>query len=116
MTIKYSFDREKDLETIISHYGIQSQLCKVQEEAEELNLVLDDPMDTRIRNLSGYRKELLDELVDVSIMAYQSLMIVRDLIKKHNFTKHEFNPHVNFKIDRTLWRIEDEIREQAQEG
>ena len=116
MTIAFTFEREKDLEMIIEHYGIQNQLCKVQEEAEELNLVLDDPMDNRIRNLSGYRDELIDELADVAIMASQSLIIVELLRVKHNFTYTELSERVHFKIDRTLNRIEDEIREQGMPG
>ena len=116
MTINFQFEREKDLETIIDHYGILPQLDKVQEEAEELSLVLLDPFEKRLTNLGAYRTELLDELADVAIMAYQSLMMVREIRDKHNFTENEFNYHVNFKIDRTLSRIEDEIREQGSEG
>ena len=116
MTIEFTVTREKDLEAIVDHYGIQNQLCKVQEEAEELNLVLDDPMDNRIRNLSGYRTELIDEMADVAIMAYQALMIVRKLGDKHNFTYTELSERVHFKIDRTLNRIEDDIREHVMPG
>ena len=116
MTIAFTFEREKDLEMIIEHYGIQNQLLKVQEEAEELNLVIDDPMDNRVRNLSGYRDELIDELADVAIMAYQALMIVRKLGDKHNFTYPELSERVNFKLNRTLERIEDELIEHVMPG
>jgi len=116
MTIEFTVTREKDLEAIVDHYGIQNQLCKVQKEAEELNLVLDDPMYNRIRNLSRYRTEMIDELADVAIMASQSLIIVELLRVKHNFSYPELIERVHFKIDRTLNRIEDELIEHAQEG
>ena len=116
MTINFQFEREKDLETIIDHYGILPQLDKVQEEAEELSLVLLDPFEKRLTNLGAYRKELLDELADVAIMARQSLIIVELLRVKHNFSYPELSERVNFKLNRTLNRIEDELIEHVMPG
>jgi len=74
---------------IIQHFGKENQLEKLKEELNELLEAID----------SKNEDEMFKEVIDVIIMAWQLLLIFKK-------TDDEIDRQVNFKINRTLERIE----------
>ena len=86
--------REDAYRKIINHFGVQSQIEKAREELEELDEVL--------RSYRAKRDpvNVAAEMADVLVMLNQ-LMII------YNFSYSFLSALMDYKIERTLRRIED---------
>lgn len=92
-------DQINDLMQILCHYGREPQKAKLCEELREL---IDATTEDMHYQLPQTREHFLEELADVTIMVTQ--MQLGLTIKE----QAEFWKWVDFKINRTLRRIEDE--------
>jgi len=90
------------LQTAIEHYGVESQLNKVDEELNEL-----------IEALDNWRKDhhgiydLIDEIADVENMLPQLKMILQDRYEDL-YIGIMINERKEFKLNRLKQRIEDD--------
>ena len=87
--------RNEAYRKIINHFGIQSQLDKAREELEELDEAL------RSYEVKRDPVNIAAEMADVMVMLNQ-LMII------YNFSYSLLSALMDYRIDRTLRRIEDE--------
>lgn len=87
--------RKKDLEKIIEHYGGINQVLVLFEEMGELTKAI-----TKVLREQGNKADVAEELADVQIMIDQMKLIFK-------LSEKTMNEFVNYKIDRTLERIEN---------
>ena len=81
---------------IVDHYGKAHQKIKTAEELSELQtVILQDLCDTN----KNTRHELLEEIADVYVMLKQLEVI-------YEFDSRDINPIIEYKLERTLSRIE----------
>lgn len=99
-------DDKELLEKILDYFGIENQLKKLNEESVELleagvMLNVANEIDNiPIINKKGFRKHVIEEIVDVQI--------VLDQIKKaYDVSFDEENEIRKFKLNRTSQRIDD---------
>lgn len=87
----------KKCQKIADHYGPKSQESQTVSELMELGHVLTRRPSQRH---PGWKEDLLDEAVDVTIMIQQLRLL-------YEITDEEFNKTINEKLDRQLQRIKD---------
>lgn len=86
---------EEDFKKIVDHFGVTKQIKKFAEESFELQeaLLTDD-------YTKQSRKHIIEELCDC-------LIIINQFKTAYDITDDELADIINFKIDRTLKRIEE---------
>lgn len=89
------FEIDPRLKTIAEYYGFKAQAEKAIEEMAELIV--------EIKHHDNYTN-MIEELADVKIMIDQLIYLVR----KDQENAEYFDYESNFKIERTLKRIEEE--------
>ena len=92
--------RERDIWTILRHYGSSLQRLKAMEELSELLLALARIGLNEERESERYAN-LMEEMADVEVMMAQMRMVF-------DIDAEEISRIANKKIDRTLKRIQED--------
>lgn len=92
-------ERENDLKRIMQHYGDSSQCSKLMEEMHELEEAITDLNSEHAVNEKLFDHEI-EEAADVMIVLCQFIA--------EFYPADKMAEIINFKIDRTLRRMEDE--------
>ena len=100
-----NFDKKK-LQMIADHYGFRKQSMMMIEECSELQKAICKWHRNRGDSLRSEssdcteRRDIIDELADVIIMAKQITYLLS--------AEDEVSEQIEFKLDRQLWRMEEE--------
>jgi len=86
---------EEELEKIYTHFGPATQLKKMHEEVQELNIAFK-------KSRGRFTKEVKEELVDVLVVGMQ--------LYQQNYKT--LNPILKYKVERTLRRIKSQYYEK----
>lgn len=89
------------LQTAIEHYGVESQLNKVQEELGELITAI-----SKWRNKDVFLIEVVDEIVDAEIMIAQLKLILEKIYEIE--ISEDIEKRTEYKLNRLKQRIEDD--------
>lgn len=93
--------------TIVKHYGIRHQLKKLNEEIYELQeACLDYEWSVRSRrdDRASKKDHIKEEIADVRVLLAQ-------LTEIYQFDQREISALMEYKVDRTLSRMEEENNE-----
>lgn len=82
----------KELE-IIKHFGVKSQLKKLNEEVYEFIEAVND-----FAQEEGSKEHVEEELADI-------IVVLSGYIKLYDLNKNNIKKMINFKLDRTIERI-----------
>ena len=89
------------LKKAIEHYGVESQLNKVQEELGELITAI-----SKWRNKDVFLIEVVDEIVDAEIMIAQLKLILEKIYEIE--ISEDIEKRTEYKLERLKQRIEDD--------
>lgn len=88
---------------IINHFGYRNQMKKLNEETYELLEAIDNYEDglsnDNVEELNMLREHIIEEMGDV-------LILLTEFIGKYNIEKPELDVIMDYKINRTLQRID----------
>lgn len=89
---------------IINYYGIHNQQRKLQEEVFELQEAITElnmaERDMNIFDIEQYKEHIKEELADV-------VVLINEIAEYYGIEHKDIFPIMEFKIDRTLKRMED---------
>ena len=83
---------------LATHYGLRHQLEKLQEELRELDEAIDEQKQFHVPHTKAH---IIEELADVYVVARQIMHLM-------NVRTSQVSDIVDFKVERQLWRIENE--------
>ena len=89
------------LQIAIDHYGVESQLNKVQEELGKLITAI-----SKWRNKDVFLIEVVDEIVDAEIMIAQLKLILEKIYEIE--ISEDIEKRTEYKLERLKQRIEDD--------
>lgn len=95
---------------IINHFGYRNQMKKLNEEVYELLESIDDYEDASmefnnheeyytVEEMKVFRDHIVEEMGDV-------LILLTEFIGRYDIEKHELDKWMDYKLERTLDRIE----------
>lgn len=95
---------------IINHFGCRNQMKKLNEETYELLEAIDDYEDASMEfnnheeyyteeEMKVFRDHIVEEMGDV-------LILLTEFIGRYDIEKHELDKWMDYKLERTLDRIE----------
>ena len=89
-------ERNAKIAKILDHYGSKHQMQKCCEELAELQCEI-----LKYLNKKGSLNKIFDEMIDV-------IVTVEQLKKMLPVSEEQINKHIDFKLDRTIERMEKE--------
>lgn len=93
---------EQKLLKIIETYGLTPQRNKLAEEYRELQ-------DELYKFINEEEENILDELVDVMVVVFQFLVLAG---YDFNLLEENIKRKLEFKVDRQLYRMEKEVKDE----
>lgn len=96
---------KEDMLKIINHFGVNTQMKKFNEECYELIEAIRDGEHTRYIGVSNdiaevSKKHIMEEMADV-------LNLLQQFVFYYGIEQEEFEEQLQFKVKRTLARIEE---------
>lgn len=100
---------------IINHFGYRNQMKKLNEEVFEFLEAVDNYEDELAFHLTGdkvgeniFRDAMIEEMGDV-------LILLTEFIAKYKIEKEELDVYMDYKLERTLRRIESGYYDKKEE-